>query len=60
MCTNIKTAKNVGKRYGNVCIYLINSEQMYKDEYSFYLSVNGVWLVKKVPVKYLKKYEEEN
>ena len=59
LSSDIKTAKNVGKRHGDVCIYLINSEQMYKDGYSFYLSVNGVWLVKEVPVKYLKKYEEE-
>ena len=28
---------------------------MYKDGYKFYLSVNGVWLTKRVPVKYLEK-----
>ena len=25
------------------------------DGYAFYRSVNGVWLTKKVPVKYLRK-----
>lgn len=32
-----------------------DSEQMYKDGYKFYLSKNGVWLTKRVPVKYLMK-----
>ena len=31
---------------------------MYEDGYKFYLSVNGVWLTKEVPVKYLEKKAE--
>ncbi len=46
------TATKVGKRHGSPFIYTINSEQMYKDGYKFYLSVNGVWLTKEVPTKY--------
>lgn len=30
--------------------------EMYNDGYVFYQSVNGVWLTKNVPVKYMKKY----
>ena len=29
--------------------------QMHKDGYVFYKSVNGVWLTKEVPPKYLEK-----
>lgn len=52
---DVETAKAVGKRHGKEVVYSINSEQMYKDGYKFYLSKNGVWLTKKVPVKYLVK-----
>jgi len=27
---------------------------MYRDGYKFYLSENGVWLTKEVPIKYLE------
>lgn len=50
-----KTAKNVGERHGKAVIYHVKSGEMYKDGYKFYLSVNGVWLTKRVPVKYLEK-----
>lgn len=52
---DVETAKVVGKRHGKEVVYSINSEQMYKDGYKFYLSKNGVWLTKRVPVKYLMK-----
>lgn len=51
---DIKTAENVGKRHGKEVVYRINSGQMYRDGYKFYLSENGVWLTKEVPVKYLE------
>ena len=51
---DIKTAENVGKRHGKEVVYRINSGQMYRDGYKFYLSENGVWLIKEVPVKYLE------
>ena len=50
-----ETAVNVGKRHGNVVLFTINSGQMFKDGYVFYESVNGVWLTKEVPIKYLVK-----
>lgn len=52
---DIKTAANVGARHGKVMVYRINCESMKKNGNKFYLSVNGVWLTKNVPVKYLTK-----
>lgn len=51
---DIKTAENVGKRHGQEVVYCIDSRQMYRDGYKFYLSENGVWLTKEVPIKYLE------
>ena len=53
-----ETAKKVGSRHGRPVLYIVSSGQMYRDGYKFYLSKNGVWLTKKVPVKYLKKIDE--
>ena len=50
-----ETAKKVGQRHGKPVIYTVKSGEMYRDGISFYRSVNGVWLVKDVPVKYLLK-----
>lgn len=49
------TAENVGKRHGKPVIYEVESGKMHRDGYVFYKSVNGVWLTKEVPLKYLKK-----
>ena len=48
-------AAKVGQRHGSPVVYCVKSGQMAKDGYKFYLSVNGVWLTKAVPVKYLEK-----
>lgn len=50
-----QTAKTVGSRHGKPVIYEIYAGEMYEDGYLFYLSVNGVWLAKSVPTKYMKK-----
>lgn len=50
-----KTAVQVGSRHGKPVIYEILSGQMTQDGYIFYCSLNGVWLIKNVPVRYLKK-----
>ena len=52
---DIETAINVGKRQGEVVLYLIQSSEMYRDGYEFYLSKNGVWLTKKVPMEYMEE-----
>lgn len=52
-----ETAIKVGSRHGKSVIYHVYAKQMHTDGYKFYLSVNGVWLTKEVPVKYLEKCE---
>lgn len=52
---NTTTAEKVGKRHGKPVIYRVNSGEMQKNGYKFYLSVNGVWLTKTVPFCFLEK-----
>ena len=49
------TAVKVGGRHGKPVLYIVKAGDMSRDGYPFYLSKNGVWLTKKVPVEYLKK-----
>ena len=49
------TAVRVGRRHGKPVLYIVKSGEMYRDGFRFYLSKNGVWLTKEVPVKYLEK-----
>ena len=50
-----ETAVNVGKRHGKPVIYKVDARKMQEDGFEFFLSVNGVWLTKEVPVRYLTK-----
>lgn len=47
------TAISVGKRHGSPIVYEVLSGKMERDGYDFYLSANGIWLTKMVPVRYL-------
>ena len=38
-------------------MYKVHSGKMVEDGYKFYKSVNGVWLTKEAPAKYLEKQE---
>lgn len=52
---DIQTAINVGKRHGkNVIVFEVDGNQMKRDGYKIYESLNGVILTKEVPPKYLK------
>lgn len=51
---DIETALKVGKRHGDPVVLKVCGGDMYKDGYKFYLSENGVWLTKKVDVKYFE------
>lgn len=50
---DVETAINVGKRHGEVALFGVDTARMHKDGFKFYLSKNGVWLTKHVPVEYL-------
>lgn len=52
------TAVKVGMRHGIPAVLKVDAGRMVKDGYTFYLSENGVWLVEKVPVKYLERAAE--
>lgn len=51
------TAVKVGSRHGKPVIYRILSGEMYRQGYLFYLSENGVWLTRNVPVVFLEKLQ---
>ena len=52
---DVDTAESVGRRHGKEVVYQVNTGRMYRDGHKFYLSANGVWLTKEVPVEYLKR-----
>jgi putative RNA 2'-phosphotransferase len=56
LSADLDTAFKVGKRhskYLDPAIFIVDSEEMYKDGFKFYLSENGVWLTEYVPKKYI-------
>ena len=55
LASDEEPATKVGSRHGKPVIYKVYSGQMVEAGYEFFLSVNGVWLTKKVPVKYLER-----
>ncbi|WP_055667921.1 RNA 2'-phosphotransferase [Desnuesiella massiliensis] len=57
LSADIDTALKVGKRHGEPVIFVIDSQQMHKDGYKFYLSENKVWLIDYVPTKYFRVME---
>lgn len=57
---NEETAKKVGTRHGTPVLYIVKSKEMHNDGYTFYMSKNGVWLTKEVPLKYLVKKDIHN
>ena len=54
---NKDTAINVGSRHGKVIVLEIKSGEMKRDGFDFFLSENGVWLVDRVPVRYINIIE---
>ena len=49
------TAVKVGSRHGKPVVYTVAAGEMHKNGYTFYLSVNGVWLTKSVPPQFLQR-----
>ena len=54
LSADYETAVKVGKRHGKPFVFRVAAGDMQKDGYNFYQSVNGVWLTKEVPAKYLE------
>ena len=55
LSTDIATAKAVGQRYGKPIILQVDSENMFKQGYKFFLSDNNVWLTEQVPEIFLTR-----
>lgn len=55
---DVETAHVVGKRHGRPVVLKVRSGDMHRDGVLFYRSQNGVWLTKKVDVKYFEQLEE--
>jgi putative RNA 2'-phosphotransferase len=51
---DVETARNVGIRYGKPVIFQIDTEKMLAENFKFFVSANGVWLVDEVPPKFLE------
>lgn len=58
LSSDIETAIKVGQRHGKPYVFKVLAEQMYNDNFQFFISDNGVWLTDNVPTKYLKKSDE--
>ena len=54
-----ETAVKVGQRHGKPFVYKVDAGRMSADGYKFFLSINGVWLTKRVLPEYLSKTDEE-
>ncbi len=52
------TAAGVGRRHGKPVVFTVDARAMHEDGYRFFRSVNGVWLTRAVPVKFLSREEE--
>jgi len=55
LSADVDTAVTVGRRHGRPVIYRVRSGDMFRGGYTFFRSVNGVWLTKEVPPEYLEK-----
>jgi putative RNA 2'-phosphotransferase len=53
LSTDQETARSVGMRHGQAVVLQVNTGLMYQEGFIFFLSENGVWLTKNIPVKYL-------
>lgn len=53
------TAIKVGQRHGKPAVFRVDSQKMYKNNFEFYQSENGVWLTNHVPAEYLTLISDE-
>ncbi|MBA5794048.1 RNA 2'-phosphotransferase [Flavobacterium sp. xlx-214] len=54
LSNDIETALKVGQRHGKPIILEISTGDMFKDNFTFFISDNNVWLTDNVPNKYVK------
>ncbi|WP_417785412.1 RNA 2'-phosphotransferase [Tenacibaculum sp.] len=54
LSSDLETAKKVGSRRGKPIILTVQSDDMHKKGFKFFLSENGVWLTNLVPTEFIK------
>ncbi len=47
---DIETATKVAQRHGKPIVFKVLAQQMFNDDFAFFISDNGVWLTDNVPV----------
>ncbi len=57
LSADIQTAEKSGQRKGKPVVLIIDSAQMNKDGFQFYISENNVWLTDHVPSAYIQLYK---
>lgn len=55
LSTDVATAAKVGQRHGKPVVFRVDAQKMAAQGHRFYVSRNGVWLTKQVPVEFLQK-----
>ncbi len=55
LSADMTTARSVGARHGHPVVFAVDTRAMQRDGYTFYRSANGVWLVDRVPPRYLRR-----
>ena len=55
---DLETAVTVGSRHGKPFVFKVKSGEMHRNGFEFFLSENGVWLTKYVPVDFLETVNE--
>lgn len=53
LSTDVSTARQVGARHGKPLIFKVDAAAMAVENFEFFVSANGVWLVERVPPKFL-------
>lgn len=55
---DLETAVNVGSRHGKPFVFKVKAGEMHRNGFEFFLSENGVWLTKAVPVEFLEVLDD--
>ena len=55
---DLETAVTVGGRHGKPFVFKVKSGEMHRNGFEFFLSENGVWLTKAVPVEFLEVLDD--
>ncbi len=50
---DFETAVKVGKRHGNPVVLIVDAKRFVDDGHELFVSTNGVWLARAVPIEYL-------